>query len=37
MAVEEDSGADPAVCIAISPLRRTDLAIKSPASDLFAL
>jgi hypothetical protein len=37
MAVEGESGPDPAVCIAISPLRRADLAIKSPASDLFAL
>ena len=31
MAVEGESGPDPAVCIAISPLRRADLAIKSPA------
>jgi hypothetical protein len=37
MAVEGESGPDPAVCIAISPLCRADLAIKSPASDLFAL
>ncbi len=37
MVVEGESGPDPAVCIAISPLRRADLAIKSPASDLFAL
>ena len=36
-AVEGESGPDPAVCIAISPLRRADLAIKSPGSDLFAL
>jgi hypothetical protein len=37
MAVDGECGADLAVCIAISPLRRADLAIKSPASDLFAL
>jgi hypothetical protein len=37
MTVEGDSGPDPAVCMVISPLRRADLAIKSPASDLFAL
>jgi len=37
MVVEGESGPDPAVCIAISPLRRTDLAIKGPASDPFAL
>jgi len=37
MTVEGDFGPDPAVCMAISPLRRADLAIKSPASDLFAL
>ncbi len=36
-AVEGESGPDPAVCIEISPLRRADLAIKSPASYLFAL
>ena len=37
MAIEGESGPDPAVCIAISPLRRADFAIESPASDLFAL
>ncbi len=37
IAIEGESGSDPAVCKAISPLRRADLAIKSPASDLFAL
>jgi len=37
MAVEGEFGPDPAVCIAISPLRRADLAIKSPVSDFFAL
>jgi hypothetical protein len=37
MTIEGASGPDPAVCMAISPLRRADLAIKSPASDLFAL
>jgi hypothetical protein len=37
MAVAGKSGPDPAVCMAIFPLRRADLAIKSPASDLFAL
>jgi hypothetical protein len=37
MAVEGEFGPDPAVCIAISPLRRADLAIKGPASNLFAL
>jgi hypothetical protein len=30
-AIEGGSGPDPAVCIAISPLRGADLAIKSPA------
>ncbi len=29
MVVEDESGPDPAVCMAISPLRRADLAIKS--------
>jgi hypothetical protein len=37
MAVEGESGPDPAVCIAISALRRANLAIKSPTSELFAL
>ncbi len=37
MAVEGESGPDPAVCIAISLPRRADLAIKSPAGDPFAL
>ncbi len=36
MVAEGESGPDLAVCIAISPLRRADLAITSPASDLFA-
>jgi Cu/Ag efflux protein CusF len=31
MAVEGEFGPDPAVCIAIPPLRRADLAIKSRA------
>jgi hypothetical protein len=35
MAVEGDSGPDPAACIAISLLRQADLAIKSPASGHF--
>jgi hypothetical protein len=30
MTFDGESGPDPAVCIAISPLRRADLAIKSP-------
>jgi hypothetical protein len=37
MTLEGESGPDPAVCIAISPVRRANLAIKGPASDLFAL
>jgi hypothetical protein len=37
MMVEGEFGPDPAACIAIFPLRRADLAIKSPASDFFAL
>jgi hypothetical protein len=37
MAVESESGPDPAVCIAISPLRRADMAIKIPAGGFFAL
>ena len=34
MTVEGGSGRDPAVCMADSALRRADLAINNPASDL---
>jgi hypothetical protein len=37
MAIEGEFGPDPAVRVAISTLRRADLALKSPASDFFAL
>ncbi len=37
MAVEGDSGPDPAVCIAVPRFRRANLAIKCRPSDLFAL
>ncbi len=37
LTVVGESGPDPKVRIAISRLRRADLAIKSPAGDLFAL
>jgi len=37
MAGEGESDPDPAVCIAISPLRRADLAIEIPAGVHFEL
>jgi hypothetical protein len=37
VADERESGPDPAVYIAIAPLGRAEIAIKSPASDIFAL